>query len=155
MSTELYTIDFREDEHGVEHPNEALWIPSGKDAEESGFINSDGLLIAGVGQEGELPAEFIALGHGHTWTAIYQAALEYMRRVWGWRDLQSETGVAPNDNVARIPLPDRKHAVFIRHPHPDHPCGCEWDGQWRLVYVDPSGSGAVPVTAMRRPGGAR
>lgn len=145
--TTAYTLDTIEAEDGTMQPNEALWTPAGKDAEKCGFHNHDGLLLAGVGREDELPDEFVALGHGHTWTAIYQAATAYMRLCFEL-DLSS-------DPTARTPLPERRWAVFLRHPHPDHPCGCEWEDTWRLVYVDANEPGAVAVTVMRRPGGAR
>lgn len=25
--------------------------------------------------------------------------------------------------------------VFLRHLHPDHPCGCEWKDTWRMVWA--------------------
>ncbi|MGW4600586.1 hypothetical protein ACWEOA_35710, partial [Streptomyces sp. NPDC004457] len=35
--------------------------------------------------------------------------------------------------------------------HPDHPCDCEWDGTWRVVWAPPTEPGAIPITAMRHP----
>jgi hypothetical protein len=142
-----YALLTIEAEDGTEHPDEALWTPASPEAEKhAGFLNHNGMLLTGVGREGELPDEFVAIGHGHTWTAIYQAATTYMRQFY-------EADLAA-DPEARTPLPERRHAVFIRHPHPDHPCGCEWEGTWRLVYVEPTEPGAVAVTVMKRPGGA-
>lgn len=155
MTSPLYTIDVREDETGTEQPNEILWAPSGRDATDHGFINHNGLYLTAVGEEDEPPTEFVALGHGHTWTAMYEAAAEYMRRTFGWLDLHSLPGEEPTAVASRTPLPVRKHVVFIRHPHPAHPCGCEWDGQWRMVEVPDGEPGAMAVTTMRRPGGAR
>ncbi|MCD9194248.1 hypothetical protein [Streptomyces albireticuli] len=155
MTSTLYTIDTVEDDQGVERPNEVLWAPAGKDATDHDFINHRGLYLAGVGKEGELPDAFVALGHGHTWTAMYEAATEYMRRCFGWRDLHSDPLEEPSTVTCRTPLPVRKHVVFIRHPHPAHPCGCEWEGQWRMVDVPEGEPGAIAITSMRRPGGAR
>lgn len=154
MQTVPYTINLREGEDGVEYPNEALWTPTGKDAEESGFITFHGLLIVGMGQEDEFPSTFVALGHGHTWTAMYQGATTYMQRVYGWPSLHGPRGEEPAD-PARTPLPKARHAVFIRHPHPDHPCGCEWDGQWRIEYVPEGEPRSIAVTVMDSPAGAR
>ncbi|MCW2900733.1 MAG: hypothetical protein JWO67_2998 [Streptosporangiaceae bacterium] len=170
--TRPYTIETSEDDNGVQQPTEAIWTPTPENAESNGFLahrirrfDSDGhgwaftedgqptpqIFITGVGSEEEPPDQFIALGHGHTQTAIYQAATAYMKRFFAWPDLHSNTEGLASD-PARTPLPDSEHAVFLRHPHPDHPCSCEWDGQWRVVYVDPSEPGSVPVTVMRRPG---
>lgn len=142
----LYTIHAVEDDNGTEHPTEHLWNPAGndKDAREHGFLHHDGMLLTGVGQEDEPPGAFVALGHGHTWTAIATAADKWMGNCHPTADLGTHTR-----------LPVEQHAVFIRHPHPDHPCGCEWDGQWRVVYVPADEPGAVAVTVMHAPGGAR
>lgn len=43
------------------------------------------------------------------------------------------------------------HAVILSHPHPDHPCGCEWENTWRLIYAPPTEPGAIPITVMRHP----
>lgn len=135
MTTPLYVLDTREDDNGIEHPNEALFTPTPENAAEHGFLDHDGLHIVGVGAEDEPPTEFVALGHGHTWTALAAAANAWVRA----RSLGPRAHVRP---------PVRRHAVFIVHPHPDHPCGCEWDGQWRLVYVPATEPGAVKVTVI-------
>ncbi|MDX3129559.1 hypothetical protein PV367_07030 [Streptomyces europaeiscabiei] len=45
--------------------------------------------------------------------------------------------------------------MFLRHPYPDHGCGCEWDDTWRMVWAPATEPGAVPITvpitAMRHP----
>ncbi|MFD3547060.1 hypothetical protein ACFWUW_15875 [Streptomyces sp. NPDC058655] len=38
--------------------------------------------------------------------------------------------------------------MIFSHPHPDHPCACEWENTWRLVYAPP---GATPTTVVRHP----
>ncbi|MFB6977742.1 hypothetical protein [Streptomyces scopuliridis] len=144
MTSTLYTIDTIEADDGTQQPNEALWSPAGKDAIDHGFVAHDGLLIAGIGYEDEEPDEFVTLGHGHTWTAIAAAADK-------WMDHCHPT-VVP-ETYTRPPV--EQHAVFIRHPHPDHPCGCEWEGQWRVVCVPSTEPGAIAVSIMSRPGGAR
>jgi hypothetical protein len=53
--------------------------------------------------------------------------------------------------IPRIPSAVLTWGVFLRHKHPDHPCGCEWEDTWRMVYVPPTEAGAVPVTVMRHP----
>jgi hypothetical protein len=58
----------------------------------------------------------------------------------------------PAELIPRIPRAVRTHAVILQHhKHPDHPCGCEWDDTWRLVYAPPTEPGAIPVTVMRHP----
>lgn len=151
MTTTAYTLATVEDETGTTHPAEILWIPTVTDAMKAGFIDHRGLILTGVGEEEEPPTEFVALGHGHTWTSIYRAAASYMQSAWGWHDLHSRPGEEPSTNPGRTPLPQSRHAVFLRHPNPDQPCGCEWDGTWRLVYVDGDEPGAVAVTVMRHP----
>lgn len=140
MTSSLYEINVREDDNGVEQPNEILWAPAGKDATDHGFIHADGLHLCGVGQEEEPPTEFIALGHGHTWTAMANAADQWMKHWHPTIQLPAHT---------RPPV--RRHAVFIRHPHPAHPCSCEWEGQWRIVYAPACEPGAIAVTFMRAP----
>jgi hypothetical protein len=147
-----YTLATTEDESGTVHPAEALWTPTAEDAVKAGFTAHNGLFITGVGEESEPPAEFVALGHGHTWTAIWLAATAYMLSVHGVSDLYTDP-----DTMRHVPapgrpqIPKRRHAVFIRHPLLDQPCGCEWDGTWRLVYVAADEPCAVAVTVMRNP----
>lgn len=155
MNTTAYTLATVEDETGTSRPAESLWIPTAQDAEKNGFIAHGGLLITGVGEEQEPPAEFVALGHDVTWTGVYQAAAAYMKAIWGWLDLHSMPGERSAEEPGRTPLPQKRHAVFLRHPNPDQPCGCEWDGTWRLVYVDACEPGAIAVTVMRNPAAVR
>ncbi|MEU1071854.1 MULTISPECIES: hypothetical protein [unclassified Streptomyces] len=145
MTTPLYEVVTREGTDGAMHPDEALWTPTAENAVDAGFLHRDGLYLTGVGEEGEPPIEFVALGHGHTWTALCAAGAAYLKD----RDYE------PDDATLRQPLPERRHAVFLRHPHPDHPCSCAWDDSWRLVYVPEGTPGAIPVTVLRRPGGGR
>lgn len=142
MTTPLYTIAVREGHDGIEHPDEALCTPTAETAVgDYGFIHHSGVYLTGVGEEDEPPAEFVALGHDHTWTAMCQAAAAFLKL----HDHKPDT-------TGRRPLPERRHAIFLRHPHPDNPCNCAWDDSWRLVYVPDSTPGAIPVTVMRRGG---
>ncbi|MFD9568078.1 hypothetical protein [Streptomyces sp. NPDC059994] len=145
MTIPLYEITTREGADGVMHPDEGLWTPTADDAVEKGFICHDGLYLTGVGEEDDPPSEFVALGHGHTWTAMCLAGKAYLKTF----------DYEPDDPTLRQPLPERRHAHFLRHPHPDYPCGCAWDDSWRLVYVPEGTPGAVAVTVLRRPGGDR
>lgn len=86
---------------------------------------------------------------------MYEAAAAYMAHVYKWRDLHSYPGEEPPAVATPTPLPKRQHAHFLRHPHPDSPCGCEWDGMWRVVYVPADTPGAVAVTTMAHPAGVR
>jgi hypothetical protein len=150
--TTAYTLATIEDDAGDRLPAEILWTPTADDAVKNGFINHLGLLLTGVGEEEEPPAEFVTLGHHHTWTAICQAATAYMQATWAVPDLYTDPitkARIPED--MRTPLPRERWAVFIRHPHPRHPCGCEWDGTWRLVQVQAGEHGAVAVTVMGNP----
>jgi hypothetical protein len=152
VTTTAYTLATTEDENGTVDPAEALWTPTPEDAASAGFINHEGLFITGVGEEGEPPAEWVALGHHHTWSQMCRGANAYMQHVFGVPDMWTDPDTRQHLPVSvRTPLPVRRHAVFLRHPHPDQPCGCEWDGTWRLVYVDPGEPGAIEVTVMRRP----
>ncbi len=154
MTTTAYTLATTEDDRGVTHPAEALWTPTPGDAAKNGFVNHGGLLITGVGEEDEPPTEFVALGHHHTWSAVCAAAAAYMQHTWGVPDLYTDPVTRrPMPDDIRTPLPDQRHAVLIRHPHPGLACSCEWDGTWRLVYVGADEPGAVAVTVMRRPAG--
>lgn len=145
MTTLPYTITTREGADGVMHPDEALWTPTAENAVEASFIHHNGLYLTGLDEEDGPPSEFVALGHGHTWTTLRAAGAAYLKD----RDYE------PDDYTLRQPLPERRHAHFLWHPHPDHPCGCAWCDSWRVVYVPAETPGAVAVTVLRRPGGGR
>jgi len=151
MTTTAYKLATVEDESGTSHAAELLWTPIADDAVKNGFVNHSGLLITGVGEEEEPPAEFVAIGHGHTWTAMWEGAATYMQTVWGWLDLYSYPREEPPAVAGRTLPPVERWAVFLRHPHPDQPCACEWDGTWRLVYVEADEPGTVAVTVMQHP----
>lgn len=147
--TTAYKLATVEDESGVSHAAELLWMPTAEDA--NGFVAHDGLIITGVGPEDEPPEEFVALGHGHTWTAVWLAATEYMRATYSIPDLHTDPDTRQLiEPAAPIRQPQQRHAVFLRHPGPEA-CGCEWDGTWRLMYVQSDEAGAVAVTVMRNP----
>jgi hypothetical protein len=147
-----YTLATTEDESGTVHPAEALWTPTPDDAVKAWFTAHNDLVLTGVGEEDEPPSEFVALGHGHTWTALWEAATAYMQTVHGVPDLYTDPDTKqPVPTPNRPQIPKQRHAVFLRHPHPDHACGCAWDGTWRLVYVTAGEPGAVAVTVMRNP----
>jgi len=154
VATPAYVIDTVEGEDGTERPNECLWTPAGKEAENRGFIVHNSMLICGIGTEDEPPSAFVALGHGYTWTAVCEGAAAYMLRVHEWGDLYSYPSYPGDEAPAvapRMPLPEQLHAVFLLHPHPDRPCGCQWDDQWRIVYVPATEPGAIAVTVLRHP----
>lgn len=149
----LYELETAEADDGTVHPTEHVWTPEGQDALGHGFHSYNALLITGIGPETDdhltPPAVFIALGH-HSWMAVSEAATDYAEHLHGG----AGPGISPTDTASLSPALLRAvhtHALFIRHPHPDHACGCEWDGQWRLVYAPPTEPGAVPVTALRNP----
>ncbi len=153
MTTTIpYPLATTEDDSGAFHPAEALWTPTPEDAVRNGFISHHGVLITGVGKEDEPPTEFVALGHAHTWRALWDAATAYMQGAWGVADLYSDPVTRERIGPpVRPQMPTRSHALFLRHPHPERPCGCERDGMWRLVDVAASEPGAVAVTIMRNP----
>ncbi|MGW1364536.1 hypothetical protein ACWCQP_44920 [Streptomyces chartreusis] len=151
----LYKIETSEADDGTLHPAEALWTPKGKDAVDHGFVIHDGAYVAGisspdVSDDSRYPQAFIALGH-QTWGALIEAAAAYMDRLHGWRSLHLYPGDDPAKVIHRIPRAVRTSGVFLQHPHPDNPCGCEWEGSWRMVWAPPTEPGAVPITAMRHP----
>lgn len=145
-----YVLATAEDDDGKKYPSEALFTPG--PARPDGFHLYDGVLVTGVGEEGEPPDEFVALGHGYTQTKTSLAAESYARAVLGWRCLYDGPGA---DSASWIGRTFEKHAVFICHPHPDYPCGCEWDDTWRLAYVAAGHPGAIAVTVLKRPGARR
>ena len=148
-----YQLENAESDDGTLHPTEHVWAPEGQDAQDHGFHFHNGLLITGIGpwtdDELKPPGVFIALGH-HSWMSVSEAATDYLEHLYSTTEPEtSRTDAAPLTPALSRAV--HTHAVFIRHPHPDHPCGCEWDGQWRLVYAPPTEPGAVPVTALRNP----
>lgn len=150
--TALYEIETNEADDGTLYPAEHVWTPAGEEAENCGFLTHAGLQISGLeGPYGDpYPVAFVALGH-HSWSAIIQAATAYMGRFHDWRHLHRYPGDDPGEATGRLPRAVHTHAVYLRHPHPDHPCGCEWENTWRLIYASPAEPGAVPVTVMRHP----
>ncbi|MES5824843.1 hypothetical protein [Streptomyces sp. RG80] len=153
MTTALYEIETSEADDGTTVPAEAIWTPSSEDAADYGFISHGGLYVAGLGAptDGSLyPDRFVLLGH-HRRARLIKAAAAYMDRVHAWRSLYLYPGDDPSVLIPRIPRAVHTHGVVLRHPHPDHPCGCEWDDTWRLVWAPPTEPGAVPITAMRHP----
>lgn len=152
MTTPLYEIETSEADDGTQHPA-ALWTPEGEEAVKHGFVVHKGLYVAGISVTADdvlYPQAFVALGH-HTWGDLIEAAAAYMDRVHGWRNLHSYPGDDPTETIHRIPRAVRTYGVFLRHSHPDDPCGCEWEGSWRTVWTPSTEPGTVPVTAMRHP----
>lgn len=152
MTTALHEIATSEADDGTTAPAEGIWTP-GEDAADNGFIVYGGLHVAGIGapnEDGLYPDRFVVLGH-QRWADIIEAAAAYMDRVHSWRSLHLYPGDDPSVLIPRIPRAVHTHGVFLRHPHPDHPCGCEWEDTWRLVWAPPTEPGAVPITAMRHP----
>ncbi|MEU6353177.1 hypothetical protein ABZ896_28275 [Streptomyces sp. NPDC047072] len=153
VTTALYAIETSEADDGTTVPTEGIWTPSSEDATDNGFIAYSGLYVAGIGAPNDdalYPDRFVVLGH-HRWADLIEAAAAFMDRVHGWRNLHLYPGDDPAVLIHRIPRAVHTHAVFLRHPHPDHPCGCEWEDTWRLIWSPPTEPGAVPVTAMRHP----
>ncbi|KIE24757.1 hypothetical protein LK08_23070 [Streptomyces sp. MUSC 125] len=152
MTTALYEIETSEADDGTTVPAEGIWTP-GEDAADNGFVVHHGLYIAGIGapnDDGLYPDRFVVLGH-QRWADIIEAAAAFMDRIHGWRTLHLYPGDDPAELIPRIPRAVHTHGVFLRHPHPDHPCGCEWEDTWRVVWTPATEPGAVPVTAMRHP----
>ncbi|MFZ3562847.1 hypothetical protein ACOKM5_43730 [Streptomyces sp. BH097] len=152
----LYEIETSEGDDGTLHPVEQLWTPSADNAVGSGFTAHGGLHVIGIDHPTDdhlYPAGFLMLGH-QRWTAIIEAATAYMDRSHGWRNLHLYPGDDPTVRIPRIPRAVHTHGVFLRHPHPEHPCGCERDGDWRMVWAPSTEPGAVAVTAMRHPAAA-
>ncbi|MDX3637003.1 hypothetical protein PV728_43825 [Streptomyces europaeiscabiei] len=152
MTTALYEIETSEADDGTMVPAEGIWTP-GEDAADNGFVVYGGLYVAGIGAPNDdrpHPDRFVVLGH-QRWADIIEAAAAYMDQVHNWRTLHLYPGDDPSVHIPRIPRAVHTHGVFLRHPHPDHPCGCEWEDTWRLVWTPPTEPGAVPITAMRHP----
>ncbi|WP_432189837.1 hypothetical protein [Streptomyces sp. Tue6028] len=147
----LYKIETREGDDGTMHPVEQLWTPCAEDAADSGFITHHGLHVTGIDGPTDdhlYPVAFLVLGH-QKWTDTIEAAAAYMARVHGWRTLHLYPGDDPSKGIPRIPRAVLTWGAFLRHPHPDHGCGCEWDGTWRMVWAPAMEPGAVPITVMR------
>jgi hypothetical protein len=153
MTTALYDIETSEAADGTMVPAEGIWTPEGKAATDNGFVVHRGLYVTGIGTHGDdgpSPAAFVLLGH-HRWADAIEGAAAYMDRVYGWRSFHTYPGDDPSDLIPRIPRAVLTRGVFLRHPHPDHPCGCEWEDTWRVVWAPAAEPGAIPVTAMRHP----
>lgn len=45
MTTPLYVLNTREDDDGIEQPNEALFTPTPETAAQFGFLHDDGLYV--------------------------------------------------------------------------------------------------------------
>ncbi|MEV5982858.1 hypothetical protein [Streptomyces sp. NPDC052114] len=154
MTTDaLYEIETSEGDDGTMHPVEQLWSPCADDAADNGFITHRGLHITGIDGPTEddlYPSAFLVLGH-QKWVDIIEAATAYMARVHDWRNLHLYPGDDPAVLIPRIPRAVLTYGVFLRHPHPDHGCGCEWDDTWRMVWAPSTEPGVVPITAMRHP----
>ncbi|WP_308013521.1 hypothetical protein [Streptomyces beigongshangae] len=151
---DLYEIETSEGDDGAMHPVEQLWMP-GEDAVENGFLAHGDLHVTGLDgltDDHLYPVAFLLLGH-QRWADIIQAAVAYIDRVHGWRNLHLYPGDDPSVLIPRIPRAVHAHGVFLRHvhPNPDYPCACEWEGTWRMVWAPTTEPGAVPVTAMRHP----
>ncbi|MEV6049226.1 hypothetical protein [Streptomyces xanthochromogenes] len=149
----LYEIETSEGDDGTMHPAEQLWTPCVDGMADHGFIAHQGLFVAGIGGDTDdalYPVGFLVLGH-QRWADVIEGAAAYMFRTHGWRNLHLYAGGDPSVLIPRIPRAVHTHGVFLRHPHPDHECACEWDGTWRMVWAPADEPGAVPVTALRHP----
>ncbi|MFD3665769.1 hypothetical protein ACFWVF_35055 [Streptomyces sp. NPDC058659] len=155
-TTAPYEIETSEGDDGTPHPVEQLWTPCADDAADSGFVAHRDLYVTGIDDATEdhlYPVAFIVLGH-QRWADVIEAAAAYMSRIHGWRNLHLYPGDDPSVLIPRIPRAVHTHGVFLRHPHPDHGCGCEWDDTWRMVWAAADEPGAVPITALRHPAAA-
>ncbi|MFG3517556.1 hypothetical protein [Streptomyces bobili] len=153
MTTALYEIETSQTDDSTTVPTEGIWTPTAEDAADHGFIAYRGLYVTGIAAPNDddlYPDRFVVLGH-QRWTDIIEAAAAYMDRIHSWRNLHLYPGDDPTELIPRIPRAVHTHGVFLRHPHPDHPCGCEWEDTWRLVWVPSTEPGAVPITVMRHP----
>ncbi|WP_438490745.1 hypothetical protein [Streptomyces sp. S186] len=151
-TTVLYEIETSEGDDGTMHPVEQLWTPS-EDAVENGFVAHRGLHVIGLDEptgDHLYPVAFLVLGHQRS-ADISEAAAAYMAHVHGWRNLHLYPGDGPSVLIPHIPRAVLTWGVFLRHPHPDHGCGCEWDDTWRMAWAPSTEPGAIPITAMRHP----
>ncbi|MFD7532261.1 hypothetical protein ACFV8E_32480 [Streptomyces sp. NPDC059849] len=152
-TTAPYEIETSEGDAGTPHPVEQLWTPCADGAADSGFIAHRGLHVTGIDDATEdhlYPVAFIVLGH-QRWADVIEAAAAYMSRIHGWRNLHLYPGDDPAVLIPRIPRAVTTWGVFLRHPHDDHGCGCEWDGTWRMIWSPSTEPGAIPITALRHP----
>ncbi|MCF3180026.1 hypothetical protein IPZ70_08735 [Streptomyces polychromogenes] len=152
MTAALYEIETSESDDGTMHPAEQLWTPCADGAADHGFIAHQGLFVAGMdgADDSPYPVGFLILGH-QRWADTMAAAAAYMARTHGWRNLHLYPGDDQEDLIPLIPRAVHTHGVFLRHPHPDHGCGCEWDDTWRMVWAPATEPGAIPLTALRHP----
>lgn len=153
MTTPLYEIETHEADDGTMQPAEQLWTPTAEDATDNGFIVHRSLHVTGIDDLTDdhlYPVGFVVLGH-QRWADIIGAAAAYMSRIHGWRNLHLYPGDDPSELVPRIPRAVLTHGVFLRHPHLDQGCGCEFDDTWRMVWAPVTEPGAIPITAMRHP----
>jgi hypothetical protein len=153
VTTALYEIETSEADDGTMVPAEGIWTPEGKEAVSNGFVVHRGLYVAGIeahNDDSPHPVAFVLLGH-HRWADAIEGAAAYMDSVYGWRNLHLYPGDDPSVLIPRIPRAVHAFGVFLKHPHPDHPCGCEWEDTWRVVWAPSSEPGAIPITAMRHP----
>ncbi|MFB7745404.1 hypothetical protein [Streptomyces sp. NPDC056132] len=151
--TALYEIETSEGDDGTMHPAEHLWTPCADGMADHGFIAHQGLFVAGIDGAADddlYPVGFLVLGH-QRWADTIEAANTYMIRTHGWRNLHLYPGDDPSVLIPRIPRAVHTYGVFLRHPHPDHGCGCEWDDTWRMIWATSAEPGAVPITALRHP----
>ncbi|MFB7171678.1 hypothetical protein ACFCYM_12750 [Streptomyces sp. NPDC056254] len=152
-TTGLYEIETSEGDDDTPHPAEQVWKPCADGTADHGFIAHQSLFVAGIdgaADDDPYPVGFLVLGH-QRWTDVIEAAATYMARIHGWRNLHIYPGDDPSVFIPLIPRAVHTHGVFLRHPHPDHGCGCEWDDTWRMVWAPDTEPGAVPVTALRHP----
>ena len=153
MTTPLYEIETSEGDDGSRHPVEQLWTPCADGTADNGFIAHRGLHITGIEDATEThlyPVGFVILGH-HRWADAIEGAAAYMARVHGWRNLHLYPGDDPSELIPRIPRAVLTWGMFLRHPHDDHGCGCEWDETWRMFWSPSTEPGAIPITALRHP----
>ncbi|MFI2241134.1 hypothetical protein [Streptomyces chrestomyceticus] len=151
----LYEIETSEGDDGIMHPVEQLWTP-GEDAVDNGFLAHGDLHVTGLDDPADdhlYPVAFLVLGH-QKWSDVIEAGAAYMSRVHGWRNIHLYPGDDPSVLIPRVPRAVLTWGVFLRHPHPGHACGCEWDETWRMAWAPSAEPGAVPVTALRHPAAA-
>jgi hypothetical protein len=123
-------------------PQEALWVPRDtEDARKNGFQTWYGTTIAALGAEDEIHTHLIALGHDVTPRRLLAAANRWMRQLEGWTNLLDDPQRGAGNFLPRL---DRIHVVLLRA----NDRAGEWEGEWRMVAVDPQVPGAIPVTSL-------